>query len=790
VNIAGHESSPHRAYVSRFNDRAGVSARPNALATLEMERTVKTKLLVATLLIASLPACSGATRPADRDFDAVELAEVPLLTAGCVLTSTVMTVTVKDGESAFLSLRPSDSMIVLNGHVFSGTTDTNAPCQIASNATVQINADTTGATHTLGRSVILDYINGLFLLGAGTVPGIKIDFTVTGDNGALNTLKVRGSEGNDIFSIGAGTGTGAAAVNALNVNAKTGTATTQAGGTGGGTVTLDAIVDVTFKNISSALIIAGPGDDRIDGSGTAGVGTSYPNPLKLFGGDGLDTLIGGLAADRLNGGPDADTLSGCAGDDVYDMGIVPAGADIIAEACTTTLEGIDTVDYSARTGSLSVNLSRTLTATNAATDTGGLSGEASGDGAHISDKVLNIKLGAGDDSIVIDAASTLAHKVSGGPGDDSFTGGLGADQFDGQAGDDTCIGATSLMDYRLRTTPVSVSICASGCGTTAATDANDGELAVTRTGTGAATVAPGAGINLVTLTGAGFTSASLGNTLTLSGCTSGAENGAFQIVKYVSASAVKIDVGASSGFASSSDTCNYSETHSDATTNPSSGTAAATLTVKHATGSVTGLDHTTNWLGQTLTLTHTTGAATDDGSYAVLKVLSASSVAIDETSVSTFAGGSAAMTWSALGPEHDNVQCGQVFGGSGNDLIVGDSRANVLRGGPGDDILVGGAGNDLLYGEAGADAVYGGAGNDIVTGGGGTATDLSDTLVGGDGNDTLQGDAAADMFQCDGKNSNTAAAAGTAPGDLDLTTDFTPGVDTGPGGSATAPDCN
>ena len=77
----------------------------------------------------------------------------------------------------------------------------------------------------------------------------------------------------------------------------------------------------------------------------------------------------------------------------------------------------------------------------------------------------------------------------------------------------------------------------------------------------------------------------------------------------------------------------------------------------------------------------------------------------------------------------------------------------------------------------------------MVNGNGGTGIDLADTLVGGDGNDTLTGDAAADVFQCDGKNIDTALAVGTLPGDTDFTTDFTMGVDTGPGGSPTAPDC-
>jgi Ca2+-binding RTX toxin-like protein len=699
-----------------------------------------------------------------------------------------MTLTVKDGESALLALRTADSVVTVNGHVFSGATDTNAPCTIASTGTIQINADVTGATHTRGRSVILDYINGLYMLGTATTPGVKVDFTLTGDSGTLNTLKVRGSDGVDNFSVGAGTGTGAAAVYALNVNAKTGTAVTQAGGTGGVSVALDTLPDVTFKNVSTVMMTAGLNDDRLDGSGTAGVGSAYPNPLKLYGGDGLDTLIGGPAADTLNGGPGADTLSGCAGDDIYDMGSAPAGADIITETCTASSEGNDTLDYSARVGNLNVNLSHTLTATLPSADTGGLSGEASGDGAHISDKVLSIKLGAGDDSIAIGAASTLVHKVTGGPGDDSFTGGLGADQFDGQGGDDTCIGDLSVMDYHLRTNPLSVSLCTGSCGTTSFTDANDGEAAITRTGTAAVSAATG-GINVVTFTGAGFSAASVGNSLTLSGCSLSAENGAFQIVEYLSSTVVKIDVLSSADFASSSDTCNYSEAHRDGTTNPSSGTAAASMTVKHASGSVTGLDQASNWLGHLLTLTHSTGAATDDGAYPVLKALGATSVAIDETAVGSFVGGISALGWSEVGPEHDNVRCGQVLGGTGNDAITGDSRANILRGGDGDDVLSGGAGNDTLYGEAGADTLYGGGGNDLLIGGRGTGTDLGDSLVGGDGNDTLEGDDGVDVFDCDGKNSSSAATSGVLPGDSDFTNDFTAGVDTGVMGSPTATNC-
>jgi Ca2+-binding RTX toxin-like protein len=173
----------------------------------------------------------------------------------------------------------------------------------------------------------------------------------------------------------------------------------------------------------------------------------------------------------------------------------------------------------------------------------------------------------------------------------------------------------------------------------------------------------------------------------------------------------------------------------------------------------------------------------------VLKALGPTSVAIDETAVGSFVGGVSALGWSEVGPEHDNVRCGQVLGGTGNDTITGDSRANILRGGDGDDVLSGGTGNDTLYGEAGADTLYGGAGNDLLIGGRGTGTDLGDSLVGGDGNDTLEGDDGVDVFDCDGKNTSTAAISGVLPGDSDFTNDFTAGVDTGVMGSPTATNC-
>lgn len=53
-----------------------------------------------------------------------------------------------------------------------------------------------------------------------------------------------------------------------------------------------------------------------------------------------------------------------------------------------------------------------------------------------------------------------------------------------------------------------------------------------------------------------------------------------------------------------------------------------------------------------------------------------------------------------------------VTGGKGNDTLIGDAKANVLRGGAGRDELDGGAGSDRLHGGAGDDVLRGGSGAD------------------------------------------------------------------------------
>ena len=73
-------------------------------------------------------------------------------------------------------------------------------------------------------------------------------------------------------------------------------------------------------------------------------------------------------------------------------------------------------------------------------------------------------------------------------------------------------------------------------------------------------------------------------------------------------------------------------------------------------------------------------------------------------------------------------------GSAHRDILAGDRRDNVLKGGAGHDTLYGGpgGGDDVMEGGPGNDKIYGGAGADTLIGGPG-----DDTLVPGAGKDTL-----------------------------------------------------
>lgn len=89
-----------------------------------------------------------------------------------------------------------------------------------------------------------------------------------------------------------------------------------------------------------------------------------------------------------------------------------------------------------------------------------------------------------------------------------------------------------------------------------------------------------------------------------------------------------------------------------------------------------------------------------------------------------------------LGPQAAQIQSGEgvylITAGSGNDVMVGSSDYDYLRGVDGDDRLYGGDFGDILSGDLGNDLLYGGAGNDTLD-----DRDGSNRLFGGAGNDVI-----------------------------------------------------
>jgi Ca2+-binding RTX toxin-like protein len=227
--------------------------------------------------------------------------------------------------------------------------------------------------------------------------------TATGTTGVANIENVIGGSGNDSL-------TGDGHANRL------------AGGPGTNTLTGGAGDDTYVLTPGSTNIIvelAGEGSDTLDYSAwTAGIAvdlrtTAAPgtngiaNIENLTGGWGNDTLTGNAYANRLAGGPGTNILTGGAGDDTYVL--TPGSTNTIIELAG---EGSDTLDYSAFTTGVTVNLS-TKTAPGTAP-------------ASNMENIENVIGGAGDDTLIGDGR---ANRLTGGPGNDTLIGGGGDDVY-------------------------------------------------------------------------------------------------------------------------------------------------------------------------------------------------------------------------------------------------------------------------------------------------------------------------------------------------------------------------
>lgn len=185
-------------------------------------------------------------------------------------------------------------------------------------------------------------------------------------------------------------------------------------------VTSDARADVAISGAPVVLLSTGGEEDTVRADGAALGVSAAALPLNVFGGGNRDRLIGGAAADALFGG---------IGNDWFDAGSEPAGSDTFDGG-----DGLDTIDFSARTAPLNLTLG------------GGKDDGEADEQADVQDSVENVYGGQAKNDITGGSADNHVwggpedDVLAGGAGNDTLSGGAGADQISGGAGYDYLYG--------------------------------------------------------------------------------------------------------------------------------------------------------------------------------------------------------------------------------------------------------------------------------------------------------------------------------------------------------------
>ena len=505
------------------------------------------------------------------------------------------------------------------------------------------------------------------------------------DGGAgVDTADYSGSDGGVSVDLAAGLGaSGAAEGDTLTaVENLIGTAFSDQlyGDDGSNQLEGGAADDVLAGQAGADILIGGMGADVLDGGA---------DDDDLVGDAGADILLGGQGADRLDGGADDDDLNGGDGDDRLVGG---TGADSLDGGA-----GIDTADYSAADGGVSIDLATGTGAASAAegdtlTNVENLIGSAFADQLWGDTGANRLDGGAADDAL------------DGRAGADILLGGLGADVLDGGEDDDELVGGDG--DDRL--------IGGSGA------DRLDG-------GTGIDTAdysASAGGVSVDLASGTGASSSAEGDVLT------SVEN----LTGSTHADELSGDGGANRLDGGAADDVLAGRAGADVLIG---GQGADVLDGGADDDDLDGGDGDDRLVGGI-------GADRLNGG-----------TGIDTADYSSTYGGVSIDLGTGLG--RWNWAQGDILTGVENligtayaDQLAGNADANRLDGGAGDDVLTGGGGDDVLMGDGGADVLRGGLGLDTLVGG--TGADFldggadADDLSGGDGDDRLVGGTGADRL--------------------------------------------
>lgn len=581
-----------------------------------------------------------------------------------------------------------------------------------------VNVDLAASTQTISVGEGIDTLSEI-----ESVIGSSFDDDLQGD-GSANVLD--GGEGNDVLG-------GAAGDDTLT------------GGVGD---------DTLSGGLDNDALWGGLGDDTLTGGAGNDTAYGEAGDDRLIGDDGIDLLDGGDGNDWLSGGADADTLWGGSGDDLLEGGqgddIIDGGdgrdtidyssataavtvflslesAQVVGGGqgsdSLTSIEnivgstfgdqligdegentivgglgddflngytGVDTVDYAAATGAITVDLrivdiGQTI---GGGQGTDWLTGFENVVGSDFADTLT------GDDQNNVLFGGAGSDALIGHTGDDTLVGGAGSDTLDGGSG-------TDVVSYAMSDTGVTVDLSA---GT--ATQGGDTDTLTSIEGiigsTGADVLDGSAAANLIdggegddTLFGG------LGDDDLRGG--DGTDTVSFSGAQ--SAVVVDLVLGSSSG-GHGSDSLSDIENVVGSSNNDRISGSSGSNELDGAAGDDTlvggaGSDVLKGGTGDDL-LIGGSGNDTADYSGAV------AGVTVDLT-VHGF------QTVDGATSEQDRlIGVENLAGSSGNDSLVGDAGDNTLSGGDGDDTLSGGAGADFVTGGLGSDDLDGGLGSDTV----------------------------------------------------------------------------
>jgi Ca2+-binding RTX toxin-like protein len=218
----------------------------------------------------------------------------------------------------------------------------------------------------------------------------------------------------------------------------------------------DGMDTIDYSARQAALLVMMDGDPKTILTVLAAVNTSkndgetgeFDNVCtdveNILGGAGNDKLTGNALANKMNGGAGNDELYGLAGDDTFDeqhgwdasvlAAAVPVAIDDAASSGNDKIsggEGVDTVDYSARSVALDVDMVGTVAAADADDGASGLETD------DVFADCENLIGGVGANTLVGNDSDNV---ITGGAAADSISGGKGNDTLFGLAGDDTLAG--------------------------------------------------------------------------------------------------------------------------------------------------------------------------------------------------------------------------------------------------------------------------------------------------------------------------------------------------------------